>query len=129
MPQNKEPVQCIPVLPIKNQVDQVAFDVKPHTLDVNTETWSRYPCKLNTPILCKNDHCNGNVSFFVTNNARKNAKILTLLFVRENESAYVHFNRQLRSLFEDEILEPVAPVTIHLKPPIRTEPTKQVFPK
>jgi len=90
MSQIKEAVQCIPVLQVKNQIDQVAFNIKLHKEDVSPETWNRYPCILNTPKKCQNDHCNENVSFFVTNNTRKNAKILTLLFVRENENAYIY---------------------------------------
>jgi len=128
MPQIKEAVQCIPALQVKNQIDQVAFNIKLHKEDVSPETWNRYPCTLNTPKKCQNDHCNENVSFFVTNNARKNAKILTLLFVRENESAYIYFNRQLRSLFDDGIINPIAYTSIQLKPPVIPEPTKKVNP-
>ncbi|MDR2596290.1 MAG: hypothetical protein LBC76_03105 [Treponema sp.] len=128
MPQIKESVKCIPALQIKNQIAQVAFNIKLHKEDVSPETWNRYPCSLNNPIKCQNDHCNENVSFFVTNNARKNVKILTLLFVRENESAYIYFNRQLRSLFDDGIINPIAYKSIQLNQPVIPEPTKRVNP-
>jgi hypothetical protein len=68
------------------------------------------------------------VSFFVTDDAVKDAKILTLLFAREDKNAYLLLNQQLRSLFEDRILSSVDPVTIQLKPPVMPEPRKRVFP-
>ena len=122
----KEPLQCIPVSPIKDQVEQRAFDIRFHSSDISAKTWSRYPCKLNAPKKCQNDHCQGNVSFLITNNALKDVKILTLLFAREHERAYVYYNRQLRSLFEDGILSPITPVTINLKPPVISEPVKRI---
>jgi len=129
MPKIKESVQCIPALQIKNQIDQIAFNIKLHKEDVSPETWNRYPCTRDTPKKCRNDHCNENVSFFVTDNARKNAKILTLLFVRENKKAYIYFNRQLRSLFDDGIIKSVAYTSVQLNPPVIPEPTKKANPK
>jgi len=127
MPLQKEPLRCIPVLPIKNQIEQIGFDIKLGNIDISPETWNRYPCDLNNPMKCRRDHCKENVSFFININARKCEKILKLFFIRENESAYVQRNRQLRSLFEDEILNPIPSVTILLNPPIESEPTKKVF--
>lgn len=125
----KEPLQCVPVLPIKKQVDQIAYSIKVHAPDISTETWNRYPCELDKPKKCQNDHCDGNVSFFITNSSSKNIKILRLFFVRENNNAYVYYNQQLRSLFDAGNLSRLNPVTINLNPPVISEPTKTVFPK
>lgn len=122
MPPQKTSVQCIPVTPIKDQVKQKAFDIRLQAEDISQETWNRYPCILNTPKKCQNDHCNGKVSFLITPDVIKDLKILTLLFVRENENAYVYFNRQLRSLFESGILEPVVFETININQPVIPEP-------
>ena len=129
MPFEKEPLQCIPVLPIKTEIDRIACDIKLHASDIFTETWNRYPCKLNSPQKCQNDHCNGKVSFFIINNSSKGVKILRLFFIRQDEKAYVHCDQQLRSLFDAGILPRFDPVTIHFKKPAISEPTKRVFPK
>jgi len=121
---SKEPLQCIPVLSIKDQIEKTAFNIRFYAHDISAETWNRYPCKKDNPTMCRNDHCVGKVSFFVSYNELKNLKHLTLLFSREDKKAYVYFNRQLRSLFDDKILMPVAPVTIHLKPPVIPEPVQ-----
>jgi hypothetical protein len=125
----KEPIQCVPALPIKNQIDQISYGLKIHASDIFAETWNRYPCKLDKPKKCSNDHCDGTVSFFITNNSSKAIKILRLFFVRENKNAYVHYDQQLRSLFDAGNLSRVNPVTVNLKPPVISEPTKTVFPK
>ena len=119
----KVPVKCFPIQPIKDQVLQKAFSVEFSTLDISKETWSRYPCKRYEN--CRTDHCDGNVSFIVTDNALRTVKILKLLFVKENKNAYVSYNRQLQRLFDSNILLPVVPVTILLNPPIETEPTER----
>ena len=118
---NKEPVKCFPVQPIKNQVTQKNLNVKFNAPDIHKDTWNRYPCKRYEN--CRTDHCNGKVSFFVTNN--DNLSILRLLFVREDKSAFVHINQQLRKLFDDGFLSPVDPVTVYVKPPIEIEPTER----
>lgn len=121
----KELLQCFPVDPLKNQIEKIATNIHLNTSDISSKTWNRYPCKLDTPKKCKNDHCNGNVDFFIKN---KGIKILTLLFARENKNAYLINNRQLRSLFEDNTLKTVDSISIYLTPPIQVEPTKRVFP-
>ena len=118
---NKEPVKCFPVQPIKDQVIQKNLGVKFNTPDIHNDTWNRYPCKIIN--ICRNDHCNGEVSFFVTR--INDLSILRLLFIRENERAYVHNNRQLRKLFDDDFLSPVESVTVHVNPPIETEPAER----
>ena len=127
MPPLKEPLQCIPANLIKDQVDRKAFNIQLDASDISMETWNRYPCKMDDPKKCQNDHCCGNVSFFVSDKAVKDIKILTLLFSREDKNAYVCLNRQLRSLFDDRILAPVAPVTIQLNPPVIPEPVIRQF--
>ena len=127
MPLQKEPLQCVPVLPIKNQVEQIAYSIKVHSSDISTETWNRYPCELDKPKKCQNDHCDGKVSFFI--NSSKNIKILRLFFVREDKNAYVHYNQQLRSLFDAGNLSRLDSVTVNLNQPVISEPTKTVYPK
>ena len=117
----KASVKCFPVEPIKNQFIQKNLDVKFNAPDICNDTCNRYPCDRYEK--CRTDHCNGKVSFFVTNN--DNLSILRLLFVREAKSAFVHNNQQLRRLFADGFLSPVEPVTIKLDPPIDTEPTER----
>ena len=119
--QGKEPVKCFPVQPIKEQVKQKANDIKFSASEIWENTWNRYPCDIEN--ICRNDHCNGKVSFFVTE--MNNFSFLKLLFVRENKNAYVYNNRQLRILFENGILSPFDSVTIKLNPPIETEPTER----
>ena len=119
----KVSVKCFPVQPIKEQVKQIAFSIKFKTSDISDETWSRYPCSIEKT--CRTDHCDGDVSFIVTDKALRTVKILKLFFVREDKNAYVYINQQLRKLLEDGILSPVESVTIHLKPPIIPEPTKR----
>lgn len=124
----KESVKCIPVLPVKKQVTAKAFSIRLDPSDISEKTWNRYPCELDDPQKCRNDHCLGRVSFFVTDDAVKDVKILTLLFAREDKNAYFLLNQQLRSLFKDKVLSPVDSVTIQLKPPVMPEPRKRVFP-
>jgi hypothetical protein len=124
MPMSTEPLQCIPAVPIKNQIEQIAFEIRFSTPDISTDTWNRYPCELDDPPKCRKDHCHGEVRFFITQNMRR--KLLTLFFIREDQNAYVSFNRQLRSLFEEGILTHIDPITIQLKPPLEEEPTERV---
>ena len=123
MQPEKKPVKCFPVQPIKDQITQKNLDVKLNAPDIHIDTWNRYPCDIKN--ICRNDHCNGEVSFFVTR--INDFSILRLLFFRENERAYVHNNRQLRKLLDDGFLSPFDPVIIELNPPIENEPTERAI--
>jgi hypothetical protein len=129
-----EECECVPVLLIKNQVDRIATKIKLEPTDIKKETWNRCPCILDELNKCSKDHCYGNVNFIVLNkDGLKEVKILTLIFWRENNNAYVYFTRQLQQLFErdndgNSILAPVISVPIYLIPPIIAEPTKRVSP-
>ena len=126
MPPQKEPLQCIPALLIKEQVKQNASDIRLESPDIWADTWNRYPCERDDPNKCSNDHCIGNVSFIVTKNNFKQVKILRLYFYREDRKAYVEYNQQLRGLFQDGLLSPVPLITINLIPPFAADNLLQI---
>jgi hypothetical protein len=122
----KESCQCVPIDSIRNQVQRKYDNIKCDA-GIHEKTWNRYPCALDEKNLCQVDHCNGKISFAVMVNFRE-IKIITALFIRTEKKAYAYFNRSLRSLFENNLVNPVPFVTKELDIPIITEPTKLADP-
>ena len=109
---------CIPIEPLRDQVKKKYKNIRCGD-DIHKKTWSRYPCKLLNENICKKDHCDGKIIFSVAVPAR-DIKVITALFIREDEKGYAYLNRTLRGLFEEGILEKVLPVERTLNVPIES---------